>query len=229
MALQKLYVGSKGAFFYDDAMPINDPDGEFAGEDYSAFSTTGQIWVETAPTQPEHVMRKGDFTTGGAREFILPISGFGTGAAKPAETILGNYLGYAFTVNDLGYFTFEVPIDWNGTSDIEIFIHWYCNEAYALQSAKVQWRLSYTATKEDGTEAVDAGSTDVDSGDISIPTLAKQLIETGLVIPAAALALHDSLGIQIKRIAASGTSPTAKPVIVSVEVEYISGTYDANL
>lgn len=63
MAEQKLYVGSVGPFLYNDVDTINDPDGDFSGANYHGIATTGQIYVETAPTDPNHVMRFGDIFT----------------------------------------------------------------------------------------------------------------------------------------------------------------------
>lgn len=158
---------------------------------------------------------------GGRKEFIIPLSGFGTGASKPNETILGNYLGYAFSINDLGYFTCEIRPDWDGISDWEIWIHWYINEAYATNTGEVRWAVIFTATKEDGTEVVDVGSTTINGADVNIPATAKRLVETGIFIPAANIQAHDSLGFQVKRIAlVGGSNPAAEPVIVSIEIEY---------
>jgi hypothetical protein len=60
MAEQKLYVGSVGPFLYDDADLINDVDGDFAGEDFAALVTGGQMLVEGAPTNINHVVRLQD-------------------------------------------------------------------------------------------------------------------------------------------------------------------------
>ena len=56
---------------------------------------------------------------------------------------------------------------------------------------------------------------------MDLPITAKHLEETYLVIPAAALALHDIVGILVSRIAlVAGSNPTAKPTIVSAEVSF---------
>jgi hypothetical protein len=41
MAEQKIYIGSTGPFLYDDADPIDDVDGDLAGQDYKGIATTG--------------------------------------------------------------------------------------------------------------------------------------------------------------------------------------------
>jgi hypothetical protein len=62
MATQKVYFGSVGPFLFDDASLINDVDGDFAGEDYNALTTGGQLLVEGAPTNPNNIIRLQDLT-----------------------------------------------------------------------------------------------------------------------------------------------------------------------
>jgi hypothetical protein len=153
----------------------------------------------------------------------IPLSGFGKGVAAPATVYIGNYIGYEFTNNDVVYYSTEVPYDWDSSSDISIELHWYINEAYATNNGEVRWNLIYTCTKEDGTEAIDATTTTVDSGDINISATAKYLVQTLLTIPVADIQDHDVIGVQIKRIAvASGNNTVAKPVLVGALLEYIS-------
>ena len=57
MALKKVYIGSIGPFVYDDTVPVNDPDGDFAGEDHKTITTDGQLCVEQGPVQDEEVVR----------------------------------------------------------------------------------------------------------------------------------------------------------------------------
>lgn len=57
MALKKVYFGSLGPFIYDDTSPVNDPDGDFAGEDHKAITTDGQLHVEQSPVANEEVIR----------------------------------------------------------------------------------------------------------------------------------------------------------------------------
>ena len=60
MATQKVYFGSVGPFLYDDASLINDVDGDFAGEDRNALTTGGQLLIEGAPTNLNHIIRLQD-------------------------------------------------------------------------------------------------------------------------------------------------------------------------
>jgi len=57
LALKKVYFGSLGPFVYDDTVPVNDPDGDFAGEDHKAMTTDGQLRVEQGPVADEEVLR----------------------------------------------------------------------------------------------------------------------------------------------------------------------------
>ena len=155
------------------------------------------------------------------REFIIPLEGFGKGAAKPTETNAGVSSGYAFSINDLGYFSFEVPTDWAHGTDIEIGIHWYINEAYATGSGEVQWAVIWLACSEDATEDPTAAGANALSGDINIPATANRLVETEIDIPGASLAHHDIILFQVKRVAlVGGSDPTADPVIISLEADY---------
>jgi hypothetical protein len=161
-------------------------------------------------------------TTGSSStEIRIPIDGFGKGAAKPTETVLGNWFGYAFSINDLGYFSFEVPEDWDGTSDIDLALHYYIDEAYSTHSGSVRFAAIRTIITEDGTETVDGSTATINGDDKTIPITAKALDEYEIEIPAATLALHDVIGFQLKRVALSaGANPTAEPVIVGMEGEY---------
>ena len=60
MADRKAYFGSFGPFPYDDAAPIADPDGDFAGVTQKGLACNGQMYVEGTPTDDYHVLRKKD-------------------------------------------------------------------------------------------------------------------------------------------------------------------------
>ena len=104
-------------------------------------------------------------------------------------------------------------------------ISWYVNEAYSANSGEVQWRMDWSLTPHDETEAIDAPTHtgQVDSGDINIPTTAKTVHHvTSLTISASNIADHDDiLGAKLSRIAlTAGNNPTAKPTIIGVHIEY---------
>lgn len=60
MALRKIYIGSVGPFLYDDTDPIDDEDGDFAGEDHHGFITDGPVKVQKVPTNNHEVLRYDD-------------------------------------------------------------------------------------------------------------------------------------------------------------------------
>lgn len=60
MAEKKVYIGSVGPFLYDDADLIDDVDGDFAGENYTALTTDGQMLIEGAPINLNHIVRLQD-------------------------------------------------------------------------------------------------------------------------------------------------------------------------
>lgn len=91
MALQKIYIGSVGPFLYEDTDLINDVDGDFAGEDRNALSTGGQLLVEGAPTNLNHIIRLQDIVN-----LLIPAFANVT-ASRALNTIYqnGDYLTFA--------------------------------------------------------------------------------------------------------------------------------------
>ena len=91
MAIKKLYAGSIGPYLYDDANPVNDVDGDFAGEDRNAIVTDGQMIVEGAPTNPNNVARYQDLTS------LLSLTIVDVTAVYALNTVYqnGDYLTFA--------------------------------------------------------------------------------------------------------------------------------------
>lgn len=91
MAERKLYMGSVGPFLYDDDVPIDDADGDFVGEDCHAVVTSGQIYVEAAPTNPNHVARVSDLIS------MFSHPSIDVTASRIPDTIYknGDYLTFA--------------------------------------------------------------------------------------------------------------------------------------
>ena len=160
------------------------------------------------------------------KEFPIPLDALGKGATKPTLVTLGNYAGYSYGINDDSIFSFEVPKDWDESTNMVVAIHYYVNEAYATASGEIQWSVAWSACPENATEAADGAkhTGTIDSGDINIPVTAKFVDEAYLgVIPAISLAQDDIVGLTLKRVALDGGSnPTAEPVIIHMEIEYIS-------
>ena len=156
------------------------------------------------------------------KEINISLQGFGQGAAKPTESNLGNYKGWSFNVGDLGYFYFEVPHDCDVTMPIIFAIHWYIDEAGG-GTKYVNWGGSFTATNE-GTETVDHDTDTISSGNVLCHATAKTLVESHITIAGDTLAYDDLIGIKIGRIAVTDAvgEPTADPVIIGLEIEYVS-------
>ena len=106
-------------------------------------------------------------------------------------------------------------------TDIIVNIDWQINEA---GGDEIAWRIVYSATPHNNTEAIGGAGTTVNSGDIVVPATVRYLTQTSLTIPSADLAVEDQVGITISRVAISdGTDPsTAEPGITDIHIEYIA-------
>jgi hypothetical protein len=91
MALRKLYIGTVGPFLFEDTDLINDADGDFLGESYSAIVSDGQILIEDAPTNPNHIVRLQDL----ANTLVPTFSDVTAGRALNTVYQNGNYLTFA--------------------------------------------------------------------------------------------------------------------------------------
>lgn len=99
MAQKKIFGGSSvGPLLYDDSIALDDPDGDFAGVDFHALVTDGQLWVEEAPSLDEHVVRLVDLASAAGlflnKFFPNPAS------ADQGKTAVANADGY-LTVKDI--------------------------------------------------------------------------------------------------------------------------------
>jgi hypothetical protein len=146
----------------------------------------------------------------------------GKGATAPTEVIVGNFDVWEFGIGDDSVFTVHVPHDWCPGTDIVVNIDWQVNEAYAVNSAEVRWRIVYASIPHDGAEAIDAAGTTVNSADINVPATARGLIETALTIASADIAAGDQMGITLSRIAlVGGNNPAVEPGITDLHIEYV--------
>lgn len=176
-----------------------------------------------------NIANDGEITLAGnarvTKEIRLETTSLAPGSTGPDATIIGNYLGYSYDIGDDSVVTFEIPDDWDTSTNLTAKIYWYINEAYASDK-EVQWRIQWSATPKDNTEAIDSptytGS--IDFGDQDIPDTAKYLTSSSSeTIAVASLSAGDVMGFTVDRVALDdGDNPTADPVIVHVEVEYTS-------
>jgi len=160
------------------------------------------------------------------KEIQFYPSSFAPGASGATETLLGNYDGWAYSINDEMVSSLEIPDDWDSSTDLEIKIYWYIDEAYATNNGEVRWQVEWSATPPDDTEVIDAPTHTgtVDFGDTDISATAKHLVRTASgTIPAGSLSEGDLVGLKLKRVAlVGGSNPTAEPVVVNLEVEFIA-------
>lgn len=175
----------------------------------------GAVWFEIARCDVESVYKTVDISYD-----------LGLGVSSPTGTKIGDYLGWAYTINDDSLFDVCLPNDWKSGTDVEVYVLWAIDEAYATGNGEVRWQLDWSAVPRDASEALDApthtGSDN--SGDINIPatakTLTSSLVET---IAAANLSADDVLGIQFSRVAiGDGNNPTAEPTVLALQFKYIS-------
>lgn len=197
-------------------IPVADSSGVLkipaAGSDYLQISATGVLTLAGAARVWKEIQ-------------IYPSS-FAPGASGATETLTGNYDGWAYSINDEMVASLEIPDDWDSSTDLKVRVYWYINEAYAANSGEVRWQIEWSACPTDETEAVDAPTHTgtIDFGDVNIPATAKYLTRTAQgTISAASLSVGDLMGLKLKRIAlVDGNNPTAEPVVVNLEIEYIS-------
>jgi len=160
------------------------------------------------------------------KEVQFYSSSFAPGASGATEVLLGNYDGWAFSINDEMVASLEIPDDWDAVTDLKLRLYWYIDEAYAANNGEVRWQIDWSACPSDGTEAVDAPTHTgtVDFGDMNIPAVAKRLVRTAQgTIPVASLTTGDLLGLKVKRVTlVDGNNPSAEPVAVNLEVEFIA-------
>jgi len=163
------------------------------------------------------------------KEFQIIATSFSPGASGATEVNVGNYHGWSFGINDDVIISFEVPHDWDSSTNIELVIYWAINEAYATGSGEVQWRARWSATPVGETEAINAPTHTgtIDYGDQDIPATAYYLTSSSAgVISSASLTAGDLIGVTLDRVALDdGSNPVAEPLVVHIEVHYTSNKF----
>jgi len=175
------------------------------------------------------VASDGELTLAGTarvkKEFTLPLTDFNPGASGPTAALHGIYPTYEFGIGDDMHTSFEIPPDWDETTDVEISVYWAIDEAYAANSAEVQWQAAWAACPADETEDLtspnDTGT--IDFGDQDIPANANYATKISGSITAASISHGDVIVLNGSRVALDGgNNPTAEPYIYNIEVEYIA-------
>lgn len=190
-----------------------------------------------APTNYANIAPDGEVTLVGTarvmKHIFLDNADLGKGTTAPSQTIIGNYTAWEFDVDDDCVVDFIVPSDWDSSTDIDIEVCWYIDEAYATNSGEIRWQAAWSACPHTSTEAIDAPThTGTDnSGDINIPATAKYLTETTVeTIPAASLSAGDDIGITFSRVAiGDGSNPVADPGVTHIKIKYTSNCLGGSL
>jgi len=145
------------------------------------------------------------------------------GSVPPDEVISDYFIGWSFDIGDDAIVQAALPCDWDQTTDIDIYVEWYIDEAYATDSGEVQWRASAGDVFPGESVTTPPRTATNDSGDINIPATANLKVSTNvLTIPAASLVCGSVLGVKFERIAIDdGSDPTADPVCLGITINYI--------
>lgn len=153
----------------------------------------------------------------------LGVGVVGSGTNQPTVTKVGNSFGYKFLIGDDVYLTpFEIPYEWDSSTDIKFKIHLYSTNTVA--SRYVKFQVNFTDVAE-GNGLVNKTTTSVNTGDILLSTKAYNLTEATITIKAGNFTTDSVISIQLSRIASVGTAPTSpadNPVIMSTEIEYVA-------
>ena len=161
-------------------------------------------------------------TISGTEEKHMDFSVLLPGATPPALVAFGDYYYYVFDVGEDVHIHFDIPHDWDGTSNFQIEVAWAINEAYAASSGEVQWRADWSATPVGESFVAPAHTGQLDSGDINIPAVAITRIDSEIgSIPGASLVIDDCVGIRVSRIAIdAGANPVQDPAIACIHIHY---------
>lgn len=160
------------------------------------------------------------------KEFEIVAASLSPGASGATEVNVGNYHAWQFGIGDDVITSFEIPHDWDSSTNLEVIIYWAINEAYVTNSGEVQWRVQWSACPVGETEAINSPTHTgtIDYGDQDIPATAYYLTETSAgVISSASLTAGDLIGLTIDRVALDdGSNPSAEPLILHIEIHYTS-------
>ena len=200
--------GANGSTGDDGAVKLGDG---VAETNYVNIATDGTLSLVGNARKTKHI--------------VISDANLGKGASAASEVIIGNFAVWEFGISDDAVLTEEMLPDWAVGTDIEIHVHWQCNEAYVTNSGEVQWQVDWSALPHDNTESIAAPTHTgtLDSGDVNIPAIARYLTSTQIgTISGASLAAEDSLGLTLSRVALDGgANPAAEPGILHLEIHYV--------
>ena len=150
------------------------------------------------------------------------------GNTAPTPTTVGTTArGLGFNnANELAYFNWEVPTDWNGSSDFEIEIIWVTQAGDAIQNTEdVDWDIQYHSVAEG--EAIDNGSVATATATYlaGATQTDKEMFETEIDIPYNTgnqpLTAGDTVTMLfIRNTATEANSYTGEAVVLRWEIKY---------
>ena len=139
----------------------------------------------------------------------------------PAKAIYGITAALEFTLNtDHVEYKKLIPSDWDGT-DILVHVHWTKSTADDDQSGKfVKWQIKYLPSGLD--ENCNAGESTLTVEDEypSAVTTTQVIAQTAnMTIPAAEIAVHDTLMLQLMAVTPAGTPLDDEPAGIAVDID----------
>ena len=153
----------------------------------------------------------------------IDVTELASGPIPPNPVTVDNNQGYAYTLLDSSNFSFVIPDDIEFGRPLGVFFSWACNEAYAAApNGEVNFQLDWETLAVDESQVVGVGTAGVGTtGDVNIPTLAREHREDSVDIDDGDIARGDLCRCILSRIAlVGGNNPTAEPEVYSVRVEY---------
>ena len=161
------------------------------------------------------------------RSITIPANAATLGPTAPGATSVGTYRGLAFdadaeTVN----LTFEIPDDWNGTSDMMLKVYWSNEPADALANTEtVKWDFTYRVTAEGEDLDADPAGSGTGTYTQSGAGTDGELIETEITIvyneSNQPLVVDSIVGILLDR-DMTGDSYAGDAVVIQWEIDYTS-------
>ena len=149
------------------------------------------------------------------------------GVTAPTAVTLGTFRGLAFDADaEVVYFAFHVPTDWNGSSDMLLYVHWFSESGDVIaQNETVKWDATYRSVVPG--EAADNGAvvtaTTTFTGGAS--EIDKETYETTITIDYdhvnQPLTAGDEVGFQFDRDVSGDTYP-GDATVFEWHIEFIS-------
>lgn len=152
----------------------------------------------------------------------IPSSQMGLPATNPpSPAVYGITAALEFVLNtEHVEYKKIVPGDWDGT-DILVHVHWTKSTANDDQSSKfVKWQLKWLASAEDeNCNAGEATLTVEDEYTSAVTTTQLIMQSANVTIPAASLAAHDTLILQLMAVTPAGTPLDDEPAVIAVDLD----------